>query len=205
MIPPPFIHRPVKTAPVPAKNIPKEGVSNMQQESKTRKLVTSALFCALTFLGTYLSIPAGIAGNLNFGDGFLLIGAWFLGMPWGFSAAVGAALCDLASGYVIYAPATLIIKLLMVAVAVLLRKALEKTPLPGVVRCLISGLTAELVMTFGYYLYESTIITEISSFSAALVNVPFNLLQGAFALVLSVVVETCVVKLNIGYRKHREG
>ena len=46
---------------------------------QTRKLVLAAMFCALTFLGTCIAIPVPVAGNLNFGDGFLLVAAWTLG------------------------------------------------------------------------------------------------------------------------------
>ena len=150
----------------------------------TRKLVMSAMFCALTFLGTCIAIPVPVAGNLNFGDGFLLVGAWTLGLPWGLGAALGAMLSDLALGYtVVYIPATLVIKALMVMVVVLLRRALEKTRLPRLWLRLIPFVLAELLMTGGYYLFESVFVLD--SFGAALANIPFNLLQGLFALLIA--------------------
>lgn len=149
----------------------------------TRKLVLSAMFCALTFLGTCIAIPVPVAGNLNFGDGFLLVGAWTLGLPWGLGAALGAMLSDLAMGYGIYIPATLVIKALMVTAAVLLRRTLEKTRLPRLWLRLIPFVLAELLMTGGYYLFESVFVLD--SFGAALANIPFNLLQGLFALLIA--------------------
>ena len=150
----------------------------------TRKLVMSAMFCALTFLGTCIAIPVPVAGNLNFGDGFLLVGAWTLGLPWGLGAALGAMLSDLALGYtVVYIPATLVIKALMVMVVVLLRRTLEKTRLPRLWLRLIPFVLAELLMTGGYYLFESVFVLD--SFGAALANIPFNLLQGLFALLIA--------------------
>ena len=150
----------------------------------TRKLVMSAMFCALTFLGTCIAIPVPVAGNLNFGDGFLLVGAWTLGLPWGLGAALGAMLSDLALGYtVVYIPATLVIKALMVMVVVLLRRTLAKTRLPRLWLRLIPFVLAELLMTGGYYLFESVFVLD--SFGAALANIPFNLLQGLFALLIA--------------------
>lgn len=161
----------------------------MIQNEKTKRLVLAAMFCALTFLGTFLAIPAPVAGNLNFGDGVLLVCAWTLGLPWGLAAAVGAALSDLASGYAVYIPATLVIKALMAVVAVLLRRALSSAGLPRRLSKIGAAVCAELVMTAGYYLYES--LAVLGSFQAALANIPFNLMQALFAVILA-----CTVTLR---------
>ncbi len=153
---------------------------------QTRKLVLAAMFCALTFLGTCVAIPVPVAGNLNFGDGFLLVAAWALGLPWGLGAALGAMLSDLAMGYGIYIPATLVIKALMVVAAVLLRRAMEGIHMPRLLRRILPGVAAELLMAAGYYLFESLFV--LNSFTAALANIPFNLLQGLFAIILSTLV-----------------
>ncbi len=158
----------------------------MIQNEKTRRLVLAAMFCALTFLGTCLAVPAPVVGNLNFGDGVLLICAWTLGLPWGLAAAVGAALSDFALGYSIYIPATLVIKALMVVTAVLLRRILSAAPLPRLLPKIGSAVCAELVMAAGYYLYESLVV--LGSFQAALANIPFNLIQALFAVILSCVI-----------------
>lgn len=153
---------------------------------RTRKLVLAAMFCALTFLGTCIAIPVPLAGNLNFGDGFLLVAAWTLGLPWGLGAALGAMLSDLVMGYGIYIPATLVIKALMVVAAVLLRRALEGIHLPRLVRRILPALAAELIMVGGYYLFESLFV--LGSFAAALPNIPFNLLQGLFGIIIATLV-----------------
>lgn len=150
------------------------------RNERTARLVLAALFCAITFAATCIAIPAPLVGNVNLGDGVLLIAAWTLGLPWGLAAALGAALSDLALGYAIYAPATLIIKLLMVIVAVLLRRAFSSVKLPPLLSKILSALCAELLMVGGYYLFEATLL--LHSFAAPLANIPFNLIQGAIAI-----------------------
>ena len=89
-------------------------------------------------------------------------------------------------GYGIYIPATLVIKALMVVAAVLLRRAMEGIHMPRLVRRILPGVAAELIMAAGYYLFESLFV--LNSFTAALANIPFNLLQGLFAIILSTLV-----------------
>lgn len=145
-----------------------------------RKLVFSAMFAALVFTATWLSIPNGLGGNINLGDCMLLIGAWTLGGPWAVVAcALGAMLTDWLSGYVIYAPATFVIKALMVIVALLVQKLTAKRP--AVVRYILSGIAAELIMVLGYFAYE----TIIYSLPAAVAGVPFNLIQAGAAVLVA--------------------
>lgn len=151
------------------------------QNKKLKKLVISAMFTALTFLGTCVSIPLPV-GNVNAGDAILLLSALRLGGLWSIAAAsVGAALGDLAFGFFPYLPATLVIKALMTAVTlgILRLPILQKH---AVLHRFFAGVCAELVMTGGYWLFESVVIYQ--SFYAALAGIPFNLLQGAFAVLL---------------------
>ena len=152
------------------------------KQRKLRKMIMGAVFCALVCAATCVSIPVGM-GNLNLGAGMLLLGAWMLGGPWSVVAAsVGASLADLAGPYAIYAPATAIIKALMVVVAIGTEKGLCRTRLSLTQRRLISAVCAELVMVGGYFVYEAFFI---GIGMAALTAVAFNLLQGAFAVVIS--------------------
>ena len=150
-------------------------------KNRTQKLAFAALFAALTFAATWIFFPLPF-GNINLGDCILLITAWLPLEPWSFCAcALGASLPDLAAGYVSYAPATYIIKTLMVLVAVLIKRGMPK--LPAIWRALISGIAAELVMAAGYFLYE---IFLYSSVATALANIPFNLIQGGIAITVAV-------------------
>ena len=140
-------------------------------------LVLSALFLALTFLATLLSFPAPLLGNLNLGDGVLLTGVSLLGIPGVIAGALGAALCDLVGPYAIYAPATLIIKLLMGFAAYGILKLFQSREHPRKLALLLAGFFAELIMVAGYYFYEAIFV--LRSFAGALANIPFNLIQGA--------------------------
>lgn len=143
------------------------------------------MFCALVFAGTWISIPMPI-GNVNLGDGMLLVGAWLLGGPWAIVAtALGATFVDLMSPYAIYAPGTLVIKALMATVAILMLKLLVKTKLPKVLALVLSATAAELVMIAGYFAYEALFL---GLGLGAAVSIPFNAMQGGAAIVLSVAV-----------------
>ena len=146
------------------------------------RLVLSALFLALTFLATLLSFPAPVVGNLNLGDGVLLLGVSLLGIPGVIAGALGAALCDLVGPYVIYAPATLVIKLLMGFVAYAILKVFRNREHPRKLALLLAGLSAELLMAGGYYFYEATFLSL--GFVGALTNIPFNLIQGAVGVIV---------------------
>ncbi|MBQ8310342.1 MAG: ECF transporter S component [Clostridia bacterium] len=151
-----------------------------------RKLVYSAMFCALVFTATWLSFPSPFGGNVNLGDSILLLGAWMLGGPWSIIAcAAGAALTDILSGYALYAPATLIIKALMVLTAILSLKLFSK--LPAIARTVLSATLAELVMVLGYFAYEGFFLY---GFGASALNIPFNLIQGGVAIAIAVLLQT---------------
>lgn len=150
-------------------------------KKRTQKLAFAALFGALTFAATWISFPSPFGGNVNLGDCILLVSAWLPLEPWSiFAAAIGATFTDLSAGYAIYAPATFVIKSLMVAVAVLIKRGMPK--LPEVWRALLSGVTAELTMVAGYFAYETILYGSLT----ALLNVPFNLAQGGIAIAAAI-------------------
>lgn len=151
--------------------------------ASVRKLIFSAMFGALVFTATWISIPSPFGGNVNLGDSMLLLGAWMLGGPWSVIAcSFGAALTDLLGAYSIYAPATLIIKALMVLSVLLAERLLHRAP--TLLRALISAISAELIMTLGYFLYEGTFLY---GFPSALLNVPMNLIQGTASILTAII------------------
>ena len=87
--------------------------------TKTKKLVMTALMAALTCIATMIIvIPSPLKGYINLGDCLVLTSGWILSPAYGFFAAgLGSALADVLSGYVIYAPATFVIKGLMALIA----------------------------------------------------------------------------------------
>ena len=161
-------------------------------QKRTRKLAFAAMFGALTFAATWLAFPSPFGGNVNLGDCILLMSAWFPLEPWSiFAVAIGASFTDLAAGYAIYAPATLVIKALMVTVAVLIKRGIPK--LPDVWRALFSGLAAELVMVTGYFSYE----VILYGLPTALLNIPFNLTQGGIAIAAAIVLSFVLSRMPL--------
>lgn len=149
-------------------------------KTKTQKLVLAALLASLTCVFTMLiKVPSPLKGYVNLGDCVVLLCGWVLSPVYGFLAAgVGSALADIFSGYILYAPATFVIKGLMAVIACLLSKKAKKLPL-----LILSGLVAEVVMVAGYYVFEGFLYGFIPS----AVNIPANAVQGIFGLVLGIV------------------
>lgn len=161
-------------------------------QHRTQKLAFAALFGALTFAATWVAFPSPFGGNVNLGDCVLLTMAWLPLEPWSiFAAAIGATFTDLAAGYAIYAPATFVIKALMVSVAVLIKHGMPK--LPAVWRALFSGVAAELVMVAGYFVYEIFLYGA----GSALLNVPFNLVQGGIAIAAAILLSFVLSRMPL--------
>ena len=143
-------------------------------------LVYMALFTALTTAATMVvRVPSPTGGYVNAGDAVVLLSAFLLGpLPGAVAAGVGSALADLFAGYVLYVPATLIIKGLTALVAgLLLRRVGEKVT---VSRTVLAAVPGEAVMVGGYYVFEALFVT--GSWTGALVEIPGNLVQAAFGI-----------------------
>lgn len=147
---------------------------------KTKSLVRASLFCALCTVATLIAFPAGI-GYVNAGDIIVLLAAFSLSLPEAVAAAaIGSATADLICGYAIYAPATFIIKGVMVICAVALKKGLNKISVPSPIAIFLSCVCAELCMALGYLIYEWTVL---GYGIAALSSTIPNLIQGGFGCV----------------------
>ncbi len=153
-------------------------------QSKTKKIVIAALIAALACVATMIiKIPSPLKGYINLGDCVVLVAGWILSPAYGFfAAAIGSALADVFSGYMIYAPVTFAIKGLMALIAFYGFKLLNKKT-GNLVSKIISGLLAEIVMVAGYYLFEGFLY----GFGASLVNIPANAVQGAAGIIFGVI------------------
>ena len=153
----------------------------MKERNAIRKIVLASLLAALTCVATMIiKIPSPLKGYLNLGDCVVLLAGWTLSPIYGFLAAgLGSALADLFSGYVVYLPATFVIKGLMTLVAChgfrLLHKKLGDLP-----SRIITGVAAEVVMVLGYFVFEGILY----GFGPSVVNVPANGVQGFVGLIL---------------------
>lgn len=160
---------------------------------KTKRIVTSALFAAIVCVTTMIiKIPSPLKGYINLGDGVVLLCSWMLPAGYGFLAAgIGSALADVFSGYMIYVPATFIIKGLMALISMGTYK-LIKGKLSDFPSRVISAVLAEIVMVLGYLLFEGIIY----GFAASLVNVPANAIQGLAGIILAVFLFKALEKSN---------
>ncbi len=157
-----------------------------------KRAVLIATFAAIVFAGGCVALPAGI-GNINLADSMLLFCAMLMGpIPALIAGIIGATLGDLAAGYAIYIPATLLIKAGMALLLWLMWRLLKD--LHDMLRFVIGGVVAELFMVAGYFVYESTLL-GLGLGAAA--NIPANLLQGAIAIGLSVGVYSVFKKTNL--------
>ena len=145
-----------------------------------RNIVHSAVFDANINVATAylprLPILGGAGGYVHVGDTFIYLAASVLPLPYAMVAgAIGGALADALTGYVVWAPATFIIKALM---ALPFHSTGTKIASP---RNIIASAVSGLVCTAGYYIYEALLIT---SFAVAAAPLPFNLIQGLISTVL---------------------
>lgn len=156
----------------------------MEKKSfRTKTLVVTALFAALTMIATlFLKFPLAL-GYVHLGDAFVFLSGFMLGPFWGAAAAgVGSALADVAGGYAIYAPITAIVKAVMALLGAFLGKKLVKIVKKELFAETIAGIVGTCVLTLGYFFYE----TLLYSIGAAVANVLWNLLQGGVGVLISV-------------------
>ena len=151
----------------------------------TKKLVTTALFMAFTMIATmFIRIPLSL-GYVNLGDAFIFLAVFILGPVCGVIAGgVGAGLADL-FGYITYAPGTLVIKSAMALVAWLVYQLLKKSTKKAMFAEIAGGIVGTIVMAVGYFAYEILLFTTAG---VALLNMPWNLLQGGVGVTIAVAV-----------------
>ncbi len=150
-------------------------------KTNTQKLVTASMLAALCCVATMIiKIPSPLKGYLNLGDCIVLLSGWLLSPAYGFATAgIGSALADLFSGYVVYAPATFIIKGIMALIAHSCFKGMHKG-LGNTPSRMIGGALAEIVMILGYFVFEGFLY----GFAPSVVNIPANGVQGAAGLII---------------------
>ena len=162
--------------------------------NKTRKIVLSAMFAALCCVATMIiKIPSPLKGYINLGDCAVLLSGFMLSPVYGFLAAgLGSALADIFLGYVVYAPATFIIKGAMALVACFGFEFLHKKTGTMLSR-IISGIVAEVVMVLGYFVFEGFMY----GFVPSVVNIPANAVQGVAGLIIGLILVKIFEKSKI--------
>lgn len=141
-----------------------------------------------------IKIPAPLNGYINAGDGVVILAGWLLSPVCGFfSAGIGSLLADVLGGFPLYAPVTFIIKGVMsLVVCYVWRKVSGCNKILAGFLC---AFFAELVMVFGYMLFE----IFLYGFTPSLANLPANLIQGGFGIISGILLINIFSKNNIKF------
>ncbi|MBP3760537.1 MAG: ECF transporter S component [Ruminococcus sp.] len=171
---------------------------NEKNHSKIKMMTLSALLAAFTAVATIMiQIPTPTKGYVNLGDCVVNIAGWILGPLYGAAAAgIGSSLADIISGYTMYVPVTLIIKALMAAASFFTFRAVNKR-FSNTVSRIIAASAAELIMVFGYTMFEVIIY---HSWSYVLIGTAGNIAQSVMGIVSSVAVYELVIKKIPNYK-----
>lgn len=180
------------------------------EKTNIKRLVTTALFAAMTCVATMMiKFPTPTFGYIHIGDCFVLLSGVILGPYTGaLAAGVGSMSADIFSGYISFAPATLIVKALTaLAAGLLFRVAKKSSPFRRSHRAavVISGLIGETIMVIGYFLYETgvaalgaggfTAAALAAGITASAAGIPFNIVQGISGILLSIILLPLLSKI----------
>lgn len=161
-------------------------------DKKIRYIALSGVLAALTFILTaYLHIPTG-NGYTHAGDGVIFLAASILPTPYAAAVgAIGGALADGLSGFLMWLPATVVIKSIT---------ALFFTNKKDKIICLrniLAIIPALILCVVGYSLYEGIFISggvSKAAITAAFGQTPAYCIQIAASSVLYIFVGTALDK-----------
>lgn len=159
------------------------------KNQRVKLLTLSGIFAAIIFILTaYIHIPSH-NGYTHIGDAFIYLSASILPLPYAISASViGAGLADILSGFAIWTPATIVVKLF---VALLFTSKKDNI----ICKRNVIGLFLACIITFiGYYLYEAIFI---SNFAVALLGLLGYLTQSILSSIVYIIIGKAFDKLNI--------
>ncbi len=153
-----------------------------------RRISFGAIAAAIIFVATWVfKIPIpGTQGYVNLGDSMIYFSACLLGPYASVAAAIGSAIADLAGGYAIYIPVTIVIKGLMGLVVGLMSK--KGSFALYAAACIISG----AIMTIGYALFE----LPVFGIAYAVTSIPFNLAQWGINVVVAVALYPVIIRIQ---------
>lgn len=163
----------------------------MKKYMSAKDITKIAIMAALVFIATFLIKIPSLNGYTHIGDSMVIISALILGKKKGaLAAGLGAALCDLLSGYMQYVIPTFLIKAIMVLIiATISENLINKTKFAWIFGAII-GSTFQVI---GYYLVEAILY----GFAGALASVPSNIIQSIVGITLAVILATVFEKSNI--------
>lgn len=181
------------------------GSSRSEKSDNTLIFVTTAMMTAMVMIATtFFKIPNAM-GYIHLGDGFVLLAAIILPKKYAcFAGGVGAGLADIYGGYAVWAPWTLVIKIVMVLIVQLFFDFLTKRASNGKHIAKIAGIPfaelfayvlAVLWTVSGYYIAQGFIS---GNWIAPVADVPGNVLQASAGAVIAILVSVALGKTALG-------
>ena len=181
------------------------GSSRSEKSDNTLIFVTTAMMTAMVMIATtFFKIPNAM-GYIHLGDGFVLLAAIILPKKYAcFAGGVGAGLADIYGGYAVWAPWTLVIKIVMVLIVQLFFDFLTKRASNGKHIAKIAGIPfaelfayvlAVLWTVSGYYIAQGFIS---GNWIAPVADVPGNVLQAAVGSIIAILVYVTLGKTSLG-------
>lgn len=181
------------------------GSSRSEKSDNTLIFVTTAMMTAMVMIATtFFKVPNAM-GYIHLGDGFVLLAAIILPKKYAcFAGGVGAGLADIYGGYAVWAPWTLVIKIVMVLIVQLFFDFLTKRASNGKHIAKIAGIPfaeffayvlAVLWTVSGYYIAQGFIS---GNWAAPIADVPGNVLQAAVGSVIAILVSVALGKTSLG-------
>jgi hypothetical protein len=181
------------------------GSSRSEKSDNTLIFVTTAMMTAMVMIATtFFKVPNAM-GYIHLGDGFVLLAAIILPKKYAcFAGGVGAGLADIYGGYAVWAPWTLVIKIVMVLIVQLFFDFLMKRASNGKHIAKIAGIPfaelfayvlAVLWTVSGYYVAQGFIS---GNWIAPVADVPGNVLQASVGAVIAILVSVALGKTALG-------
>ena len=180
------------------------GSSRSEKSDNTLIFVTTAMMTAMVMIATtFFKIPNAM-GYIHLGDGFVLLAAIILPKKYAcFAGGVGAGLADIYGGYAVWAPWTLVIKIVMVLIVQLFFDFLTKRASNGKHIAKIAGIPfaelfayvlAVLWTVSGYYIAQGFIS---GNWIAPVADIPGNVLQAAVGSIITILVSVTLEKTSL--------
>lgn len=181
------------------------GSSRSEKSDNTLIFVTTAMMTVMVMIATtFFKVPNAM-GYIHLGDGFVLLAAIILPKKYAcFAGGVGAGLADIYGGYAVWAPWTLVIKIVMVLIVQLFFDFLTKRASNGKHIAKIAGIPfaelfayvlAVLWTVSGYYIAQGFIS---GNWIAPVADVPGNVLQAAVGSIIAILVSVTLGKTSLG-------
>ena len=165
--------------------------ANQKRSSKLKYLTMTGLMAAMiTLMTAYIChIPTGINGGyIHFGDSLIYLAAALLPAPYALAAAaIGGGLADLLTSP-IWAPATIIIKML-ITIPFTSKSAKIITP-----RNIIAAIIAYFISGFCYYIAEYLLF---GSWTALIASLSGSLIQSGGSAVFFIILGIAVDKIHV--------